>query len=420
MAALVLLVSSVARAQQNNGVPGLSSGGYKAIIALLKSNCANYNGNTCSTTVCNQQVNFNANNTVTVPSLSDTFNYQGTSSAQSEAQAIQFLNVLGTACGGGAGDGILATGSSLSVQNAQVENIGKLFTSRSASAAPSYGAGGVAEASGGTYGGSIPIIYGLPLSKNTAFSTVGYVSYANQAGTTNQAAVSGSPAYAWQVKDENGNRVIGVAAYVPLSFAFASIQNVPNALITWGGGAGAIATGSLGYRAMRLTYGAGGAFRVVTGGNFAVPLSLLARADEPLEFISSFLSGFVSVSYGNDFLNAGNETWVLGTGASFGKYEFGYRGYYGNGVVSHTLGFSIRKELIGEDVLDREIPSEEEKRPTGPTIGPIGPQILLPAGPRFTPLPPPPEIPKIAPECTTDLDCPGDDVCEEQRCLPPL
>jgi hypothetical protein len=204
---------------------------------------------------------------------------------------------------------------------------------------------------------------------------------------------------------------------VPLSVAFASIQNVPNALLTWGCGAGAIATGSLGYRAMRLTYGGGGALRVVTGGNFAVPLSLLLRADEPLEFISRVLSGFVTVSYGNDFLNAGNETWVLGTGAAFGKYEFGYRGYYGNGVVSHTLGFSIRKELIGEEILERT-PTQEENKPgpTGPTI-PAGPTILFPGLP---PLPPPPEVPQLPPECTNDSDCPGDQICEEARCLSPL
>jgi hypothetical protein len=161
---------------------------------------------------------------------------------------------------------------------------------------------------------------------------------------------------------------------------------------------------------MRITYGAGAAFRVVTNANFALPLSVLVRAEQPLEIISPFLTGFVAVSYGNDFLNAGSETWVLGTGASLGKYEFGYRGYYGSGVVAHTFGFSVRKELIGAAVLEREIP-EEEKRPTAP------PSPTVPAP---TSLPPPPEVPPAPPECQTDMECPGDFICEEARCLPPL
>jgi len=328
--------------------------------------------------------------------------------------------VLGAACGSGAGDGLLATGASTSVQNAQIEGISKLF-GRVGTAAPSYGGGGVAELANGTYGGSIPISYGIPLSNDTAFTAVGFVSYANQAGITNQGAVSGSPAYSWQVRDKEGNRIIGVAAYVPLSLAFATIQNVPNALITWGAGGGAIATGSLFYRAAKITYGAGAAFRVVTSATFAAPLSILARADEPLNFISPLLNGFVAVSYGNDYLNAGTEMWVLGTGAAYGKYEFGYRGYYGSGAVAHTLGFAIRNEVLGGEIFEREVTPEEEKKPTGPT-GPVGPNgpTILPAGPKFPPLPPPPEVPQLAPECTTDLDCPGDNVCEEARCLPPL
>jgi hypothetical protein len=329
-------------------------------------------------------------------------------------QIVSFLNILGASCGSGAGDGVLSTGGSTSVQNAQVENIARLF-GKSGNASPNYGGGGVVEASGGTYGGSIPISYGLPLSKDTSFSAVGYVSYANQAGITNQGALSGSPAYAWQVKDSEGNRIIGVATYVPLSIAFASVQGVANVLMTWGAGAGAIATGTLNYRAMLITYGAGAAFRVVTNAQFALPLSVLARADQPLEFISPVLKGFVSVSYGNDYLNAGTETWVLGTGAAFGKYEFGYRGYYGSGSVAHTLGFSIRKELIGAEILE-QAPTEEEKKPTGPTI-PTGPSILFPGLP---PLPPPPEVPQLPPECTNDSDCPGDQICEEARCLSPL
>jgi hypothetical protein len=148
---------------------------------------------------------------------------------------------------------------------------------------------------------------------------VGFVSYANQGGIANQGAISGSPAYSWQIKDGEGNRLFGLAGYVPLSFAVASIQNASSPLITWGAGGGAIMSGSLSFRATRLTYGAGAAFRAVTSATFAAPLSILLRADEPLQFISPLLSGFVTVSYGNDYLNPGTETWVLGTGASFGK-----------------------------------------------------------------------------------------------------
>ena len=362
--------------------------------------------------ICGQQINFDNNSNWNVPSLG--FN----SVAASGPAQVNMVNTIGSLCGNGAGDGILATGGSTSVQNAQVENIARI-QGRKAGAMPDYAGGGVLEASSGTYGGSIPISYGVPLSKDTAFSAVGFLSYANQGGITNQGAISGSPAYAWQIKDSGGNRLVGVAAYVPLSLAIASVQNAPSAVIVWGGGAGAIASAVLDFRAMHITYGAGAAFRVVTNGAFALPLSILGRVDQPFTFISPYLSAFVSVAYANDYLNGGTETWVLGTGASFAQYEFGYRGYYGSSVVAHTLGFSIRKEIFGAEVFERVIP--EENKPTGPTppVGPNGPTIL-PAGPKFPPLPPPPEVPQLAPECTTDLDCPGDNVCEEARCLPPL
>jgi hypothetical protein len=336
--ALIVLLPTVARAQQ------ISPNAYRAAEAFVKSPCfnqiSNSNGNaTCTSTICGQKVVWNpANNgSLSVPTLG--VDIGAFSSSQN---IISFFNILGAACGSGAGDGILSTGGSTSGQNAQVENVSRMFGGKASNVSPNYSAGGVAELSGGTYGGSIPLTYGVPLSKDTSFSTVGFVSYANQNGSTNQGSLSGSPAYAWQLKDKDGNRIIGVATYLPVSIAFASVQNVPNVLTTWGAGAGAIATGSLAYRAMHITYGGGAAFRVVTNANFALPLSLLVRADQPLDFISPLLDSFVSVSYGNDFLNAGTETWVLGTGAAFGKYEFGYRGYYGSGVVAHTIGFSIR------------------------------------------------------------------------------
>jgi hypothetical protein len=403
--ALLVLFPNVASAQQ------ISSNAYRAAEAFVKSPCfsqiSNSNGNaTCTSTICGQQVVWNPNNTtLSVPTLGVSLG-----AFSNEQNAINFFNILGAACGSGAGDGILSTGGSTSGQNAQVENISRAFGNKTSNVSPNYSGGGVAELSSGTYGGSIPLTYGVPLSKDTSFSTVGFVSYANQNGSTNQAALSGSPAYAWQVKDGEGNRIIGVATYLPVSLAFASVRNVPNVLTTWGAGAGAIATGSFALEGMRITYGAGAAFRVVTNANFALPLSVLVRAEQPLEIISPFLTGFVAVSYGNDFLNAGSETWVLGTGASLGKYEFGYRGYYGSGVVAHTFGFSVRKELIGAAVLEREIP-EEEKRPTAP------PSPTVPAP---TSLPPPPEVPPAPPECQTDMECPGDFICEEARCLPPL
>jgi hypothetical protein len=412
-AALVaLLWPTAARAQQQQ----ISANGYRAAEAFIKSPCFNQilnsNGNTtCSSSICGEQVVWNPiSGTLAIPPLGVSLGALST-----QQNVFNFFNILGAACGSGAGDGILSTGGSTSVQNAQVENISRVFTSRASAPSPNYSGGGVAEFANGTYGGSIPLTYGVPLSKDTSLSTVGFVSYANQNGSTNQGAVSGSPALAWQVKDENGNRIIGVAAYVPFSVAFASVQNVPNVLVTWGAGGGGIATGSFAYRAMRITYGAGAAFRVVTNANYALPLSVLARAEQPLGSIAPFLTGFVAVSYGNDFLNAGTETWVLGTGASLGKYEFGYRGYYGSGVVAHTFGFSIRTELVGAEVLEREIPAPEETKPAGAS----GPGTNPPEIPSLPPLPPPPDVPQIPPECTTDSDCPGDEVCDEARCLPP-
>jgi hypothetical protein len=407
---VTILWPAAARAQQQQQI---SANAYRAAEAFIKSPCYNQISQSlntaCSNAICGQQVVWNPNNqTLSVPTLGVSLG-----AYSNQQNVISFFNILGAACGSGAGDGILSTGGSTSVQNAQVENISRAFASRASSPSPNYSGGGVAEFANGTYGGSIPLTYGVPLSSNSSFSTVGFVSYANQNGSTNQGALSGSPAYAWQVKDENGNRIIGLAAYVPLSIAFASVQNVPNVLMTWGGGAGGIATGSLAFRAMRITYGAGAAFRVVTNASYALPLSVLARAEQPLAFVTPFLTGFVAVSYGNDFLNPGTESWVLGTGASVGKYEFGYRGYYGSGLVSHTLGFSIRKELVGAEVLDREIPAQEENKTGGPS-GPNPPEV-----PSLPPLPPPPDVPQTPPECTTDSDCPGDDVCDEARCLPP-
>lgn len=412
---IILFLPAIARAQSVN----LNANGWRVVQIVENSPCYNKANQTlvsnCSTNVCGQQFVVNGAGNWSVPGLGINSATLDIDSQAAINQVLNSIDTLGSLCGTGAGDGILATGGSTSVQNAQVENLAKI-QGHKGSGAPDYSGGGVLEASSGTYGGSIPLSYGVPLSKDTAFSAVGFVSYANQGGITNQGAVSGSPAYAWQLKDGDGNHVLGIAAYVPLSLAVASVQGAPNAITVWGAGAGAIATGTLNYRAMQITYGGGAAFRVVTNGGFALPLSLLARADEPLEIISPLLTGFVSVSYANDYLNSGTEVWVLGTGASFGKYEFGYRGYYGTSSVAHTLGFSIRKELIGAEVLEREIPSEEEKKPTAPTI-PTGPTIKFPGLP---PLPPPPEVPKIAPECTTDSDCPGDEICEEARCMSPL
>ena len=77
---------------------------------------------------------------------------------------------------------------------------------------------------------------------------------------------------------------------------------------------------------------------------------------------------------------------------------------------------------LGERVL-REHPSrggDHAQADHARTAGGSQRPRILPAGPKYTPLPPRPEVPQTAPECTTDLDCPGDYVCEEARCLPPL
>jgi len=89
-AALLVVFPTIARAQV---IPGLSGNGFRALESLVHSSCGNTtsNGPSCTTNVCNQQVNFNTQGpgTAQVPSLGDTFPSGG-----NFQQAVNFLNVL--------------------------------------------------------------------------------------------------------------------------------------------------------------------------------------------------------------------------------------------------------------------------------------------------------------------------------------
>ena len=409
--ALVFLVAALLLGRTAHAQPSLAAL-YGRAGAEFAAACPNFISQPCTLNACGHTVQWNnAGLTVAVPDL-------GIAPTQNYGQVASTINAL---CGASAGDGLLATGGSLSMQTAQIESVAhaQAPANRVLRTGGAYTYGGSGELGNGTYGASIPLNYSYRLGSGSTFSSVGFVSFAHQA-SVNQGAVSGSPAYAWQVKNEQGERIIGLAGYVPVSVAFASADGANSTLISWGAGGGALATGSTRLHAMQITYGAGGAFRWTAGGA-AVPLSVLARADQPLDFLFHLFSTFASLSYGNDFVNAGSEFWSLGVGGAFQKYEFGYRGFYSGAYVAHSLGFSIRQDLSGTEIFENLPPPEEGTKPTGPTppVGPNGP-VILPAGPKFAPLPPPPEVPQLAPDCTTDLDCPGDNVCEEARCLPPL
>lgn len=383
----------------------------------------------CNVPICGHQIQYNSTTgTITIPDLGVTNVPVSLNGGQAGANAQAVANALNVYCGASAGDSLLATGGSTHMQGAQVEGVARALGNRGSAAGGMYGAGGVGEISSTTYGASIPLDYAYRINHDAAFSTVGFVNFAH-AGAANQGGVSASPAYAWEIKNAEGKRLVGVAGYVPLSFALAQVDNVPNgSIISWGAGGGALATGSLHFRATDITYGGGAAARMTAGG-FAVPLSLIGRIEQPLDFAFHLFSTFASVSYGNDFLNAGSEVWSLATGAALGKYEFGYRGFYGNAYVAHTIGFSIRKDIEGAEIFERQIPQQQEPYPKPPTQGPTGP--ILPTGPvnqsvnpppgPAVSLPPPPEVPQGVPaECQSDMDCPGDQICEEARCLPPL
>jgi hypothetical protein len=407
---VTLLAGRPARAQQST--LNLGRAGAEFFAA-----CPNYLSQNCTLNACGHQVVWNSNQTtVAVPDLG----IQPTTNYQSVANTINAL------CGQSAGDGFLATGGSQHVQNAQVEGVARALgpTKGNAGAGASYSAGGFGELGNNTYGASIPVNYAYRLSSGSAISNVGFVSFAHQLNA-NQGAISGAPAYAWALRNGEGQRVLGLGAYVPLSLAVTTLSGVNGALVTWGAGGGAIATGTLPLRGMTFTYGAGAALRATNGG-VALPLSVLVRVEQPLDLLFHLFSTFATLSYGNDYLNAGSEYWVLGAGGALGKYEFGYRGFYSGYYVAHTLGFSIRKDLMGAEAFEHLPPPEEEHgKPVGPTppVPPTGPTPpVSPPGP--TPpvpqLPPPPVVPPAPPECQTDMDCPGDLVCEEARCLPPL
>jgi Cys-rich repeat protein len=193
--------------------------------------------------------------------------------------------------------------------------------------------------------------------------------------------------------------------------------------MSWGAGGGAIMTGGTDFRALHITYGAGAAFRWTAAGP-ATPFSLVVRAEEPIDFLYKLLHAYASVTYGNDPFNAGSEFFGLAMGATWAQYDFGYHGYYSGSYVAHAFGFSIHKDLAGAQLIEALPAHEEGPKPppsTTPTIPalPVNPILPLPLPP-LPQLPPPLESPNVKPECTTDMDCPGDNVCDEGRCLPPL
>jgi len=340
--------------------------------------------NSCNTTICGHNVQYNSGTSnITVPDLGINNVNVGTSGAAG-ANAVAVANALNVYCGSSAGDTLLATGGSVHMQGAQVESVGRTLgmAGRGPASGSATGAGGTGEISSTTYGASIPLDYGYRISHDRAISAVGFVNFAHQ-GSANQGGITASPAYAWAINNDQGMRILGIAAYVPLSFAMAQVDNVPNGtLISWGAGGGVLASSPFRFRQADITIGGSVAGRETAAG-FSLPLSVLLRADQPLEFTTK-VRAFTSLSYGNDFLNAGSEIWTLALGAAVGKYEFGYRGFYGNAYVAHTIGFAIRSDL--EDVLQ---PLEDEKKEPYPPPAPVNPQ---PAPP------PPPPPPALAPE----------------------
>jgi hypothetical protein len=361
----------------------------RAGTEFFAAGCANG----CNTTVCGHKLTYSGGNNgqINVPDLGINNLTVGTAGAAAN-NAIAVANALNVYCGSTAGDTLLATGGSLHMQSAQVEGVGRTLgtAGRGPASGSVTGAGGTGEISSTTYGASIPLDYGYRISHDRAISAVGFVNFAHQ-GNANQGGITASPAYAWAIDNDQGQRVLGIAAYVPLSFAMAQVDNVPNGtLISWGAGGGALASGSLHVKSTDITIGGSVAGRMTAAG-FSLPLSVLLRADQPLEFTSK-VRAFTSLSYGNDFLNAGSEIWTLALGAAVGKYEFGYRGFYGNAYVAHTIGFAIRSDL--EDILE---PLQEEKKEPYP---PVNPQPS-PAPPPPPPPPPPPVAPPPEPPPAT-------------------
>jgi hypothetical protein len=430
MSLALLCISRMANAQGSVG-PELGRSG----AVFFADGCGL---GSCNVKICGHSVQFVPQGTgglITVPDLGVQNVFVSLTPGQGGNNAIAVANALNVYCGSTAGDGLLATGGSLHMQSAQVASLSRSMNGNGAASGSIYGGGGVGEISSTTYGASIPLDYGYRISHDAAVSTVGFVNFAHESNA-NQVGGSTSTAYAWEIKNQEGKRIIGVAGYVPLSFAAAKVENVPDgSIISWGAGGGALALGSFHFRVMDISYGAGVAFRGTSSG-VALPMSALIRAEQPLDFLFHMFSTYTALSYGTDFLNAGSASWSLALGGAYGKYEFGYRGFYSNSYVAHTLGFTIRKDLPGSEIFERNIP-EEQKQPgprvtpppttpgaPGPTT-PTAPGPTTPSAPLETPegppvsLPPRPELPTLPPECQSDMDCPGDNVCEEGQCIPP-
>jgi hypothetical protein len=368
-----LVVASPAHAQSVLNQLG------RAGAEFFAAGCAN---NGCNTNICGHNVQYNSGTSnITVPDLGINNVNVGTSGAAG-SNAIAVANALNVYCGSNAGDSLLATGGSQHMQGTQMESVTRAL--RGPSTGSIFGGGGSGEISSTTYGVSVPLDYSARLSPDRAFTMVGFLTFANQ-GNANQEGISASPALAWSINNDEGNKVLNIAAYVPLSFAVAEVSNVPNGtLISWGAGGGALATIPFHVRATQINVGAGVAGRETAAG-FSLPLSAIARVEQPLEFTSR-VKAYTSLSYGNDFINAGSEVWTLALGITLGKYDFGYRGFYGNAYVAHTIGFSIRNDV--EEAVEH-LPPEPTATPATPA-GPPAPPAPVEPSPTAAPTPPPP------------------------------
>lgn len=324
-------------------------------------------GNACASSVCDRDVTLDtgipgADRNLSVDGV--VFNIHDTAQPVDVA-AAELLNTL---CSFAPGDPFAAAQGSLGTQMLQLQSFARhsAFGLRPGEVAPGaapgapgaapvvvtavpvsvLSVGGAFEKGTDTTGFHLPFAYARNLSATQFLNVAGGLSYASREEMT-QIGVSLTPAYGYLKRD--GTTRFGFGAYVPLSFATTSISTIDDGYTSFAFGGGAIGTLSLKFSETTLSGGLATAARP-TDTAFTVPTTSLVHVQHP---VSLLVDLFAMASYGLDPASSGTGYFIGGAGAAIGKWEVGYRGFFGSDYVAHVIGVETRIELEGSFALEQ-------------------------------------------------------------------
>jgi hypothetical protein len=324
------------------------------------------------------------------------------------ASTKRLLSVLSAICGGTKGDGILAangqTSNNMMTAHAFDRIAGKRGVVGSASSRGTFTPGGIAEISGDAQGLVVPLAYSKWLSKDSFWNALGSI-HVGHASDLLEFGISGNPAYGVRISDPESKLRYSYGYFVPLSFNLSSVSDV-GMLTSYGVGGGALGTIATDINPDFHISGAVAASARYANSGVSVPFTITGRVEKPRLVYG--MDAFVNLALSGDMISDGGGYTVIGAGVVTGSWQVGYQGFMGGGSMSHTLGF-FKREEIKEVAYIEPVPPKPGVKPPTP----------LPPTPEIPPLPPAPEVPPATPECQTDMECPGDFVCYEHRCIPP-